>query len=153
MTTRIQRITLLLTLIVATILPSAAQKRSDRDTWDREMTEFRHDFYAKELGLTDKQKTQFFALHDAMIAERRAARREVRTAEKQLKDRGAAATSADRQRVADLKSQLKSKESQIEMKYYEQFKKVLTAEQLLKLPDVDEAFAKLVRNQYRKRKG
>ncbi len=142
------------TLILATLLISLSAladkpQKGSRDQWDREMLEFRHEYFAKELALRDDQKTAFFALHDKMVEERRAVRREVRAAKEELKKKGNAATQADYDRVANLEYELKGRENDIEMRYYEQFKKILTPEQLYKLKDVERAYAQLIRDQYR----
>ena len=71
------RLAIILTLLVSAASGVSAQKRNgnhhaDRQKWEAEMTQYKHDRLVKELGLNDEQATRFFALYDAMDRERRA---------------------------------------------------------------------------------
>lgn len=151
----INRLALLITLVLMTSLVASAQpkvSKADREKWDREMREFKHDYFARELGLEESQKVKFFALYDAMDNELRAVRHEARVAQKELKAKGNAATDKDYEKVSEKLYELKGQENAIEMKYYEQFKTVLTTKQLYKLRDVENSFGELVRKHRHERK-
>lgn len=133
-----------LMIILTTVLPMSAQK-ADREGWNSELNEFRHDFLARELQLTDAQKTKFFALYDAMSQERRSLRRQVRKARKALDAKGASAREADYAAFNKLELEANGKINDVETKYYKQFKSVLTAKQLSQLKEAEEKFAKTIR--------
>lgn len=147
-----------LTLIVATTAIAAAAappadgrraRDNDREQWFAQLRQFKHEYFTKELGLTAEQQTRFFALYDAMDAERRGLKRAVRKAEKTLKEKGKSATDADYEKVSKEVYSMKGQINDIEMKYYEQFKTVLTTKQLYQLKEVEDNFSQLLRKYYR----
>lgn len=141
-----------LMMMLLTAVTMHAQK-VDREEWNNELNEFRHDFLAKELQLTDAQKTKFFALYDAMSRERRTLRRQVRKARKELDAKGTAAKEADYASFNKLEFEANGKINDIETKYYKQFKGVLTAKQLSRLKEAEDKFAKTIRKIAREKKG
>lgn len=150
-------LTLLLISVISLSIAfeASAQKKNgkpDREEWFRQMRQFRHDYLVKELDLTEQQQTKFFPVYDAMVTERRDARRKVRHAEKELKKKGNAATEAEYQQVAKMQYELKGIENDIEMKYYPQFKSILTTKQLYNLKGAEEKFSKQVRDYYHSQK-
>ncbi len=146
----------LILFAIAATLPAAAQgkghNKEDREEWFRQLREFKHEYLAKELGLSAEQQKLFFPIYDTMSTERRDARRKLRHAEHELKKKGKAATEADYENVARMQLELKGVENDIETRYYPQFKKTLTAKQLVELKNVETKFAELVRKYYHEKK-
>lgn len=145
-----------LMLLAIAALPAAAQGRGhnkqDRDEWFRQLREFKHEFLAKELALTDEQQKAFFPVYDTMSTERRDARRKLRKAERELKKKGKAASEADYEKVARMQVEIKGVENDIETRYYPQLKNILTAKQLVDLKTVEDKFSDMVRKYYHEKK-
>ena len=60
------RLAIILTLLVSAASGVSAQKRNgnhhaDRQKWEAEMTQYKHDRLVKELGLNDEQATRSIA--------------------------------------------------------------------------------------------
>lgn len=133
---------ILLTVITVSVSASAGgqQKRpstpAERQRWEAEMTDYKHDILTRELGLKDDQKTQFFALYDALDRDRRAAYNNARQARKAV-DAKAKASDAELIEAARLEVEAAQKVGNLEMKYFNEYKKVLTPRQLFKLSDVE----------------
>lgn len=140
-----------LVMLLMTAVSMHAQK-ADREEWNNELNEFRHDFLAKELQLTDAQKAKFFALYDAMSRERRTLRRQVRNARKELDAKGSAAKEADYAAFNKLELEANGKINDVETKYYKQFKSVLTAKQQSHLKEAEDKFAKTIRKLAREKR-
>lgn len=150
-TTRLRILLLLAVLLCGTAVSAAKDnKKGDRKEWFKEMREFKHDYFARELELKDDQKERFFAIYDAMDNERRAAGRDVRHAEKELKAKGSKATDAEYQRVNDMRQAVREREAAIDQKYQPQLKAVLTTRQLYRLRDVEQSWRDLVHDHYKK---
>lgn len=142
--------------VVAATIPAAAQgkhhNKEDREEWFRQLREFKHEYFAKELALSAEQQKAFFPIYDTMSTELRDARRKLRKAEHELKNKGKAATEADYNNVARMQLEIKATENDIEMRYYPQFKNILTAKQLVELKNVEKKFGDLVRKYYHDKK-
>lgn len=115
-------------------------KHRERTEWFRKMKEVKHNYLAKELDLTDKQKNEFFKLYDAKESERFAAESKVRKLEKELKKKGDAATEADFDTAIAAQYRLNREIADIESKYEKPFRQILTKRQLFKLPRAERGF-------------
>lgn len=133
----------LLVMVLALSLRAQAEDRrsrpstpSERQRWEVEMTEYKHDVLTRELGLKEEQKTQFFALYDALDRERRAAFGKARHARKAVKAK-AKATDAELTEAARLEVTAAQTAGNLEVKYFNEYSRVLTPQQLFKLADVE----------------
>lgn len=140
---------LILTIILSLFSVSAsAQKHSktDRKKWEAEMHDFKHDYLAKELNITDAQKTQFFALYDAMDRDRRNLSSRIRE-KREAVDRKANPTDAELIETARMDYQVSGEIVQCELKYFSEFQKVLTPKQLYKLRKAEGKIMRSLRKQ------
>lgn len=124
----------------------------DRDEWFREMLELKHDYLAKELALTKEQQQKFFLVYDSMENETRRMFDQTRALEKSVRQKGDKATDAELLKATDAMYNVKTREAQIEKKYYTQFRKLLSPRQLFKLKRAERHFQRqMVKEHYKKR--
>lgn len=119
----------------------ARQSLSDekRDEWLKELREYRHSFFKKELQLTRDQETRFFQAYDAMDDELMQIGDETRQMERRTL-RNENATNTEMETVARALFEQKRREAEVELKYFDQFKEILSRRQLLMLKDVERRF-------------
>lgn len=149
---RTKLFSLVILLMVCFSAAAAEPTPAERAAWLKEMTKFKHDYFAKELGLTADQQKQFFAYYDAMDAETRKLAEETRALSKAVSAKGSKATDTERIKAAEAEYEFKGKENQIEMKYFAKFKTVLTPAQLLKLRHVERHFNRMIIKEHKKRR-
>lgn len=131
-------------------LPVSAQDRDGKpdggrenfEKWFKEIREFKHKYMVRELGLKDNQKADFFRIIDKMEDECGEVNRNARDLEKEIRDKGDKATDADYEKASRVFFEQKQKEAEIELRAYDELKKVLTPEQLFKLKNADWKFSR-----------
>lgn len=145
---------LLFILVSASAYSQSAKQPSkqDKTAWLKEMQQVKNEFISNSLNLNHDQKAKFIPLYNKMEKEVYKTMDEPYKMARQLKDKGDAATDAEYQQVADALFQCKSKEAAIEMKYYKEFKKILTPRQLVKLKKAERDFTKKLMTEHRKMK-
>lgn len=134
-------ITLLLVLILFAPMSHIEAKggKKDREKWFAQMREYKHNFIVKELGLSQEQQEKFLPIYDKMEDEIFKVSSETRQLEKKVS--GGNATDVEYEAAAKAIIELKQKESTIEMRYFEQFKTVLSSKQLFELKKAERKFA------------
>ena len=132
---------LLISFVFATDPTYARQRISDeqREEWLGELREYRHKFFRKELNLTRDQETKFFQAYDKMDAELIKIGEETREMERKMMN-NLNASDNEIETVARALFEQKKREAEVELKYFEQFKEILTKRQLLKLKDAERKF-------------
>lgn len=137
---------LLIILAIVFAVPAFAQKDSKKcEARLQEMQEFRMKFLADEIDLRDNQKKQFFEVYNQMTAERRAAFRKLKKAEKSIAD-NKDASEADYDRATKEMAEAKAEMVKIEQKYDEKFATFLTKKQLYKLKEAECKFFETMKN-------
>lgn len=132
------RLAIMLTLLLASAVTNvSAQKcqggsQADRQKWEAEMTQYKHDRLTKELGLNDEQSTRFFALYDAMDRERRAVFFNDSRMRKEMK-RKPNPTDKDYIEATNVSLSVGASVNRIETKYYKEIGKILTPKQVYQL--------------------
>lgn len=139
-----QKIVLILLSLVLSLGAMAQQKQSaqDKKEWMKEMQQYKNEYMAKKLKLTEEQKAKFIPLYTKMDKEVRKLVDQSMAMSKEVRKKGDAATDLEKEKAAEALFECKMKEGQIELKYYKEFKKILTPDQLLKLKDAERKFAK-----------
>lgn len=135
--------TFLVALFVATaILPVEAQRKDapknddKRREWMKEMREYKHKFLKQELKLTRDQEAPFFKAYDQMDDELIRIGEETRALErKALKNSDASDTELES--AARTIYEQKKKEGEVELRYFEEFGKILTKKQLVRIKEVE----------------
>lgn len=137
-------------IMLITVLPLSAQhkgaKSEDRAKWEAEMLQYKHDVLAKELGLKDEQKVQFFALYDALDRDRRALYAKTRQTHNALKNK-ANVTDVQYVEAAKLDYTTSVNVANLELKYFNEYQKVLTPKQLFKLKRAEGKIMERLREQ------
>ncbi|MCM1163963.1 MAG: Spy/CpxP family protein refolding chaperone [Muribaculaceae bacterium] len=148
-----QRIFLLIVTIFLSLgVMAQKEPRPDKGEWMKEMQQYKNEFVAKKLELTEEQKTRFIPLYTKMDKEIRTLVEQTYKMSREVKKKGAAATDLEKEKAAEAQFECKMKEGQIEMKYFKEFKKILTPDQLMKFKDVERKFAKQLLNKHREQR-
>lgn len=115
--------------------PAAAQTRMTDEQLQKALTEvrnYKHRMLASELDLDKDTKDKFFEIYDAMDDELMAIGVETRDLERRtLQDENA--TDTECSAVARTLFEVKKRESEVELKYYDRLNQVLTPRQMLRL--------------------
>lgn len=119
----------------------------------KEMQQVKKDFISKSLDLTAEQKAKFFPLYENMEGEIRKCSAKTSRMARDVKGKGDKATDLEYEKASEAMFELKSKEGAIEMKYYQEFKKVLTPRQLFKLKKAEKDFTKKLMKEFRNQDG
>lgn len=99
-------------------------------------------FITQRLNLNANQATAFWPIYNAYSNEKK----EIKAQVKKLREQSQSISNTDEQILSSLKDMLalKKKEAEIDMLYYEKFKKVITPRQLAELYKAEQDFAKLL---------
>lgn len=148
-------IPLMCALLFMAMVPAKALAQQlnedDRNRYVNQIRAYKHDFLAKELGLSKAQQDAFFELYDAMEDRTMDLGGEVRDLEKKASAAGASDEEMAAAAIA-LYSQ-KMREGKIEMEYYEKFKETLTPAQLVALKSAERKFTQELMRQHRRLRG
>ena len=139
--------------LLAGVLPGYAQDKpkKSRAEMHKEMVEFKTKYIAQEMELTDEQKEKFAPLYEQMDRERWQLFCETRALEKKLKN-DKTATDADYEAAVKAMNQAREKGAEIDKNYNEKFKKFLSAKQLYKMKEAEDAFNQRMMKMRMKRK-
>ncbi len=137
---------------LSTISAQNKPSKQDREKWFQEMREYKHSFLTKELDLSEEQQKKFFPLYDAMEKETFKLNRETRHMAKNLKKSENDISDIEYEKAAEALFELKSKEGQIEMNYFNKFKDVLTKKQLFQLKGAERKFTNKIMKHHNRKK-
>lgn len=119
---------------------AAAPASEDTQGWIVELRNYKHRFLKKELGLTREQEAAFFKIYDEMDEQVMKINSETRTLErKAMTDQSISNTELEAAARAIFEQ--KKKESEIELRYFDQLADVLTMKQLVRLKDAERKLA------------
>ena len=110
----------------------------------------KHEFIEDELDLTNEQEDKFFPIYDAMEDELHKVQRETQKLEKQVADKKATDVEYDAASKAII--ELKKKEADIELKYFDKFKTVLSSKQIFQLKRAEKKFTRKIMNAHNKKR-
>ncbi|MBD5312839.1 MAG: Spy/CpxP family protein refolding chaperone [Duncaniella sp.] len=149
-----KRIALSLILVLSAILlPFSAQAQRpsgrEREAWMKEMQQFKNDFITKKLALTDEQKAKFIPLYNSMDEEIRKTQAETEKLYRNTSKKDSKVTDLEYEKAAEALYELKGRENDIEMKYFKEFKQILTPKQLFQLKDAERDFTRQLMKQHR----
>ena len=120
-------------LILAAVLlffPSAfAQDHKDKAKMREELQQFKIDFLAKEMDLSEKEKAEFIPIYKEYDQARRKAGSEAWRFERNLKN-NKDASEADYKKLAELQQKSREKDNEIVKNYDAKFETFLTAKQI-----------------------
>jgi Spy/CpxP family protein refolding chaperone len=121
----------------------------DRDRWLSEMRNYKHDYFTRELKLTRDQQREFFTVYDAMEDEINRVSAETRDLERRVTANDDA-TAIELESAARAVFEQKKREGDIEMSYFDKFRSILTAKQLLRLKNIERKFTQALVQQHRR---
>ncbi|MCM1518845.1 MAG: Spy/CpxP family protein refolding chaperone [Pseudoflavonifractor sp.] len=150
-----------ITLIIAVLITAmgamaqdnaSKSDKAERARWFKKISEYKHEFIAKELNLTKEQQNKFFPLYDEMETATRRLDHDTRALERKVRASGDKTTDIEYEKAAEAMFELKAKEGAVEQSYLKKFKTVLTPEQLFKLKIAERKFTKQVMHHHSKAK-
>lgn len=132
-----------------------AQRPTERErvTWMKEIQQHKNDFITKKLALTDDQKSSFLPLYNSMEEQIRKTQEEAEQLYQQTKRKDSKATDLEYEKAAEAAYELKGRENEIEMKYFKEFKTILSPKQLFRLKDAERDFTRQLMRQHRRQQG
>ncbi|MDR2474048.1 MAG: hypothetical protein LBD53_10940 [Tannerella sp.] len=115
-------------------------QRGERKPFDREAFFAKRNCYiAEKMGLTTEETAVFFPMENELIQKKFEAGRECFRLEREMRKKENK-TEKDYQILLKCREDSKSKRDTLDRKYLEKFKKILTAEQILKYQNADREF-------------
>lgn len=118
-------------LTIVSAMSLLAQRNGNQHAqWIKEMKQAKLEFMAKELNLTNEQKQSFNETYNSMQAEIDKMRHETRKLEKSVESKKDA-TDLEYEKAAEAMFEYKIKEGNIEKRYFDKFKTILSPRQLL----------------------
>ncbi len=139
-----RRFTLLFIMVLAAVsLNTAAadpQSEKGRKEWFREFRQYKHEFIIKELNLSKEQQEQFFPLYEEMDKSIHQLNRQTRALEKKIDRSKEPISDLEYEKAAEALYELKGKEAETEMAYFNKFKTILTPRQMYELKKAERKF-------------
>ncbi len=118
---------------------SNSANAEERQRWISELRNYKHEFLAKELSLSQAEQDKFFPIYDEMDDELTRIASETRDLEqKALADDNATETELNAAAFAIF--QQKKREGEVETEYYEKFKETLSPQKLIRLKNAERKF-------------
>ncbi len=145
----ISTVTLLASLLTGTGIIAAQQPDKDFDKILAEIKPYKHEFFVKFLALDTEQKQNFLPLYDKMEEEVLQINEDTRELERSITD-NPEASDIETEAAARAIFEQKQREALVELKYYEDFKKVLTPQQLLRIKSAERRFTQKLARSHRK---
>lgn len=131
-------------LLLSSVLPAAAQNNGKQPNrqWTKEMLEYKHDFIAEQTEMTQAQRDKFMPLYEAMEKEIYNLNHTAREQARKLSDTKAKVSDQEYYNTAKTMSQIKTKEGEIEIKYFDKFAKILNKKQMFLLKQAEIRFSR-----------
>ncbi|MDE5997761.1 MAG: hypothetical protein K2G77_06085 [Muribaculaceae bacterium] len=130
----------LLFLILAILtIPYIAAQDKDKAKMMEELQQFRIDYLAKEMQLSDKEKSEFVPLYKEYDNERKKAGAEAWKFERELKKKNNA-SEADYKKLSELQQKARANDNEIVKKYDAKFESFLSAKQIYTMHQGEEKF-------------
>ncbi len=124
----------------------------NRAKWFKELRQYKHEFLAKELGLTKDQQSKFFPIYSEMTKKIMRLNDDTRAMEGRIDRSKTDVSDLEYEKGAEALFELKAKEAKIENEYYPKFKQILTPKQLYLLPKAEKKFTRQLMRQHNKAK-
>lgn len=154
--TRFLRFSIILFLFATVGMTSLSAQTNDRQAAHKErakvmaeLRNYKHEFLAKELGLTKEQQKEFFPIYDSMDDAVGKINGDTRELERKL-EKDENATDLELETAAKAIFEQKAKEGAIENEYFDQLKAVLTPRQLFNLKNAERKFTQYLLKHHRR---
>lgn len=139
-------------MLMLAMQPASAQARQERSQWLSEVSQYRNNFFARELGLSKDQQKKFFPLYEEMDEKVRRSESEVRVMERRLLD-ASDVTDTEYEKAAEVLYDSKIQQAATEKEYMQKFAEILTPRQLFMLNSVEKKFTQQMLKQHNRLKG
>lgn len=130
---------LFILLLALFSIPSAFAQDKDKAKMKEELQQFKIDFLAKEMQLSEKQKAEFTPLYKEYDESRRKAGAEAWRFERELKKKKDA-SEADYKRLSELQQTAREKDNEIQKKFDARLESFLSAKQIYSMHQGEEKF-------------
>ena len=118
------------------------QSKADRDKWLKEVREYKHDKLVEETDMSAAQKAEFLPLYSAMEQEIYQVNIDARNLENKIANSTDDISELEYEKAAEALAEVKSREGDIELKYYKKFEKILSKKQLFLLKRAENRFTR-----------
>lgn len=133
---------LAITLSLSTFAQNEKGGKKDKEEWRKELQDFKLKYFAQEMELDESQQSKFFDLYIKMENEKRTTFSNGKSKSRKIRKSNTKVSDAEYESAVDAMLNAKILEAQIEKRYYEQFKGVLTPKQLFILQQSEHKFNK-----------
>lgn len=141
---------LLLLLLALVAIPFAgAQEKKDKAKMMEELQQFKLDYLAKEMQLSEKEKAEFVPLYKEYDNERRQAGAEAWKFERELKKKNDS-SEADYKKLSELQQTARAKDNEIVKKYDAKFESMLSAKQIYTMHQAEDKFLEKMKEMRKK---
>lgn len=120
-------------------IPCIYSQDKDKAKMMEELQQFRIDYLAKEMQLSDKEKSEFVPLYKEYDNERKKAGAEAWKFERELKKKNNA-SEADYKKLSELQQKARANDNEIVKKYDAKFESFLSAKQIYTMHQGEEKF-------------
>lgn len=121
--------------------PGQKPSKAQTDRWFNEMRAYKTEFIAKSLELTPEQKEKFVPVYNAMNSELDKIARETRNLERSV-SKNDHPSDLEYEKATEALFELRSREGDIDRKYYPQLREILSKKQLFKLKSAERRFGR-----------
>ena len=139
----------LLCLAINANAQAPKQSRADRNKWLKEVREYKHEKLVEETDMSAAQKAEFLPLYSAMEQEIYQVNVEARNLENKISNSTDEISELEYEKAAEALAEVKSREGDIELKYYKKFEKILSKKQLFLLKRAENRFTRDMLNHNR----
>ena len=140
---------LLFMLLAIFALPAAFAQDKDKAKMKEELQQFKIDFLAKEMNLTDKEKAEFTPIYKEYDEQRRQGGAEAWKFDRELKKKKDA-SEADYKKLSELQQKAREKDNEIVKKYDSRFEAFLSAKQIYQMHQGEEKFFEKMKEMHKK---
>ncbi|MDE7346691.1 MAG: hypothetical protein K2N48_08125 [Muribaculaceae bacterium] len=140
---------LIFLLLAILTLPCAFAQEKDKAKMMEELQQFKIDFLAKEMQLSEKQKAEFVPMYKDFDEQRRRAGAEAWKFERKLK-KNKDASEADYKKLSELQQNARAKDNEIVKKFDSRLETFLTAKQIYMMHQGEEKFFEKMKEMRRK---
>lgn len=126
-----------------------AQGQKDRAKMREDLQNFKIDFLAKEMDLSEKEKSEFIPIYKEYDSERRKVGAEAWKFEHELSKKKDA-SDADYKKLSELQQSARSKDGEIVRKYDEKFASFLSAKQIYNMHKGEAKFFEKMKEMHKK---
>lgn len=132
--------------LAATLFAQDRPSTDERQKWLSEVRNYKQEYLARELQLSKEQQAKFFPVYNEMDEELDKVAADTRDLEAKVND-NKDASDVEVSAAARALFEQKARESEIELRYFDSFKEILTPRQLIRLKAAERKFTQqLVRH-------